>query len=104
MTSIQRTKKQAQDWHAADVQAALKKRGWSYRLLAVAHGYCPSALSMVPRGRQSQPVEKIIAQAIGLRPHRIWPSRYRRERRVRPELWGPKPNRRGSSVALQGTA
>jgi len=59
---------------------------------------------MIPAGRKSLPIEKIIAQAIGLRPHKIWPSRYRRERRVRPELWGPKPNRRSSIVALQGTA
>lgn len=65
-----------EDWHRADVVAALRKAGWSIRRLSMHHGYSdPSTLSTAldrrwPKGQQ------LIADAIGIQPEVIWPSRY----------------------------
>ena len=63
------------DWHRADIVAALKKRGKSVRKFSVEAGLSPNTLKSTlqfkyPRG------EKIIADALGLKPHEIWSSRY----------------------------
>ncbi len=64
------------DWHRADIKAALEKAGWSLRRLSIHHGYkSPSQLKNVlnshwPKG------ERLIAEAIGVHPAEIWPSRY----------------------------
>lgn len=73
MTTQQKAKQQ--DWHRADIKAALEKAGWTLRKLAIARGYCPGALRNPlnvpwPKG------ERIIAEAIGTTPQTIWPSRY----------------------------
>ncbi|WP_374348540.1 transcriptional regulator [Chitinimonas sp.] len=66
----------AADMHRADIVAALHKRGWSLRSLAKHHNYkTPTALGNAldrkwPKG------EKLIADAIGLPPEAIWPTRY----------------------------
>jgi len=66
----------AQDWHPADIGAALKKNGWTFASLARHHGYAArQTLHRVkvtpwPKG------EAIIAEAIGVKPEVIWPSRY----------------------------
>ncbi|WP_449246482.1 helix-turn-helix domain-containing protein [Desulfarculus baarsii] len=66
---------QPQDWHKADIKAALEKAGWSLRRLAARHGYTGAAL--VKALRQPYPnAERIIAGALGLRPEDIWPRRY----------------------------
>ena len=78
MRTVDTTKKPVrptQDWHRADIKAALEKRGWSIARLGVAHGYQPGSLRMAlgkpwPRG------ERILAEAIGVPAQRIWPSRY----------------------------
>lgn len=64
-----------QDWHPADVVAALRKAGWSLRKLSIHHGLSPKTLSNVfqlpyPNG------ERLIAEALNIKPHEIWPSRY----------------------------
>lgn len=63
------------DWHRADIKAALEKAGWSLRQLSFAYGYssnmCIKALTYpYPNG------ERLIADAIGVEPWTIWPSRY----------------------------
>lgn len=63
------------DWHPADVQAALKKRGWSFRKLSIAHGYDAGSLNVALR-RPWPRAERIIARTIGVEPWDIWPSRY----------------------------
>lgn len=76
--SESRTRKKAapKDWHRADIVAALHKAGWSLRKLATHHGYsAPTTLSAAldrhwPKG------ERLIAEAIGIDPATIWPSRY----------------------------
>lgn len=72
------------DWHRADIVAALKKRGWSVRALSVASGLSPNTL----KGALQFPYlkgEKIIANAIGVPPEVIWPTRYE-ERNFKPVL------------------
>ena len=63
------------DWHPADVHAALKKRGLSLAGLSTAHGYHPTAAGKALK-RPWPALEVVIAQAIGVPPAEIWPSRY----------------------------
>jgi Ner family transcriptional regulator len=76
MTKLDASKKPAhQDWHRADIKAALEKRGLSLARLARLNGYArssaPAALHFPwPR------MERLIATAIGVAPQEIWPSRY----------------------------
>jgi Ner family transcriptional regulator len=64
-----------QDWHPADVLAALKKRGHNLAKLSVANGYHPTAAGKALK-QQWPAVERLVAEAIGLLPQAIWPSRY----------------------------
>lgn len=64
-----------QDWHKADIKAALEKAGWTLRKLSVAHGYHPCSFQRAFVTRWSQ-AEAAIAAAIGIDPAEIWPSRY----------------------------
>jgi len=66
-----------EDWHPADVVAALRKRGWSLRQLSAYHGYSPQTLSDTLR-RPWPRAEHLIAEAIGVTPDQIWPTRYAR--------------------------
>ncbi len=63
------------DWHPADVVAELRKAGKSLAGLSFAHGYHPRSLNTALH-RPWPRAEKLIAAAIGLRPHAIWPTRY----------------------------
>jgi Ner family transcriptional regulator len=83
MDSEGNTPSSPEDWHPADVLAALKKRGHSLSGLSVANGYHPTAAGKALR--QSWPaVEKIIADALELTPQEIWPTRYDEEGRPLP--------------------
>jgi Ner family transcriptional regulator len=63
------------DWHPADVLAALKKRGYNLARLSVANGYHPTAAGKALK--QPWPaIERLLAEAIGVTPQEIWPSRY----------------------------
>lgn len=68
-------KAKQQDWHRADIKAALEKAGWSLRKLAIARGYFPGALRNPLNGPWPKG-ERIIAEAIGTTAQVIWPSRY----------------------------
>lgn len=64
-----------QDWHHADILAALKKKRTSLAAVSRAAGLAPQTLTNAlsrpwPKG------ELLIADAIGVPPHLIWPSRY----------------------------
>lgn len=64
-----------EDWHRADIKAALEKAGWSLRQLSIHHGLTPKTFQHAmwrpyPKG------ERAIAEAIGVPPQVIWPSRY----------------------------
>ncbi|EDT6764409.1 helix-turn-helix domain-containing protein [Salmonella enterica] len=65
------------DWHSADIIAALKKRGTSLSALSRQAGLASSTLANAlirhwPKG------ERLIAEALGVTPEQIWPSRYRK--------------------------
>ncbi|AWX98708.1 transcriptional regulator [Marinomonas primoryensis] len=71
----QKTDENGSDWHRADIVAALKKRNLSVRQLSrnaelSANTLANALRSPWPKG------ERIIAEAIGLTPQEIWPSRY----------------------------
>lgn len=64
-----------QNWHPADIIAALRKKGTTLAALSRESGLCSSTLSNAlsrpwPKG------ELLIAQAIGVTPSEIWPQRY----------------------------
>lgn len=66
------------DWHQADVIASLRKKGTSLAALSRASGLSSSTLANAltrpwPKG------EYLIAEAIGVHPAVIWPSRYVRD-------------------------
>ena len=63
------------DWHIADIKAALEKNGWSLSRLSIANGYTRKAAANTLR-KPWPKMEKIIALAIGEKAQNIWPSRY----------------------------
>ncbi|HEY3982985.1 DNA-binding transcriptional regulator SfsB [Cedecea sp.] len=63
------------DWHPADIIAGLRKKRTSLAALSRQSGLSSSTLANAlsrpwPKG------ELIIAQALGVEPQAIWPSRY----------------------------
>lgn len=65
-----------EDWHPADVIAALRKRGITLRALATQHGIKDSSSFSAALVRSLPANEKRIAKALELHPKEIWPSRY----------------------------
>ncbi|MET6677339.1 helix-turn-helix domain-containing protein [Citrobacter amalonaticus] len=63
------------DWHRVDIVAALHKRGMSIRALSVRSGLKPDTLKNA-LSRAYPRAERIIAEALGITPEKIWPSRY----------------------------
>lgn len=64
------------DWHPADVKAALHKKGITLAGLAEAYGLKESSSLSATFTRSLPTNEKRIADAIGVHPQVIWPSRY----------------------------
>lgn len=65
------------DWHSADIIAGLRKRGTSLAAVSRRSGLASSTLANAlirhwPKG------ERLIADALGVAPEHIWPSRYRK--------------------------
>ncbi|STY90302.1 helix-turn-helix domain-containing protein [Moraxella bovis] len=65
----------SEDWHQADIVASLKKAGTNLSALSEQHGFSRSCLRNALYRRYPK-AERIIAQAIGVTPEEIWPSRY----------------------------
>lgn len=65
-----------EDWHPADVKAALEKAGLTLRALAKMHGLADSSSMSAALVRSLPCNEKRIADALGMHPKQIWPSRY----------------------------
>ncbi len=77
MAKLKRSKKASQeDWHRADIVAAVRKAGWSLRRLGAHHGYSATNALTNALARPWAKGECIIAEAIGVDPATIWPSRY----------------------------
>jgi len=64
------------DWHKADIKAALEKAGWTLRGLSRHHGYAHSTQLVCVLHRHWPKGERLVAEAIGVKPEEIWPSRY----------------------------
>ncbi|WP_298978460.1 helix-turn-helix transcriptional regulator [uncultured Psychrobacter sp.] len=75
MYSLTTQKKMPEDWHQADIIAALKKAGTNMSALGEAKGYSRNSLRNALY-RPYPKAEKIIADALNLKPKDIWPSRY----------------------------
>ncbi|ENZ8051250.1 TPA: helix-turn-helix domain-containing protein [Klebsiella pneumoniae] len=67
------------DWHSADIIAALKKRGTSLSAVSRKSGLASSTLANALNRRWPKG-ERLIAEALGIAPEQIWPSRYLRAR------------------------
>jgi lambda repressor-like predicted transcriptional regulator len=82
ITSI--TKKPVnQDWHQADIKAALAKAGMTLAGISRACGL-RSSTSLSHTFVRSYPInEKRIADALGIHPKEIWPSRYNEDGSVK---------------------
>ncbi|ENP0658832.1 helix-turn-helix domain-containing protein [Serratia marcescens] len=66
---------QKNDWHKADVIAAIRKKGTTLAAVSRKAGLGSSTLRNAldrpwPKG------ERLIAEVIGVQPSDIWPSRY----------------------------
>ncbi|MCA6951585.1 helix-turn-helix domain-containing protein [Pectobacterium polaris] len=64
-----------QDWHPADIIAALKKRGTSLSAVSRNAGLASSTLANALK-RHWPKGERLIAEALGSSPEQVWPSRY----------------------------
>ena len=67
-----------QDWHPADIKAALSTKGWTLGSIAREFGYARTSPPVVLR-RPWLRMEAILAQLLGVNPWDIWPSRYNEE-------------------------
>lgn len=81
MSTTNRTKDMAknpasQDWHKADIVAAVHKTGQSLRRMAIAQGYKDQSSLAQALHRPYPTAERLIAEVIGVTPQTIWPSRY----------------------------
>lgn len=65
------------DWHSADIIAALKKCGTSLSAISRNSGLASSTLANALTRRWPKG-ERLIAEALGVTPEQIWPSRYRK--------------------------
>lgn len=75
MQAIQPLKKDGQDWSPSVIKCALGERRLSLRALSIRNGYSPNTLANVLRMPWPK-AEKIVADAIGVKPETIWPTRY----------------------------
>lgn len=81
---------QSEDWHPARIKYELEVRGYSLAKLSRLNGYSPTAAGRALR--TSWPaMEAAIAEAIGVAPERIWPSRY--DERGVPHAYKPRRRR-----------
>jgi len=84
MTTSHAKKPVNQDWHPADIKAALHKKGITLAGIAEAYGMNSSS-SLSSTFTRSYPLnEKRIADAIGVHPMVLWPSRYNKDGSVKP--------------------
>lgn len=78
-------RKMSNDWHRADVIAALKKTGTPLAKLSRRSGYSTGTLANA-LVRPWSKGERIIADALNMKPEEIWPSRYLRDHNERVDI------------------
>jgi Ner family transcriptional regulator len=72
-----------QDWHPADIKAALAKRGHTLRSISAAAGLSNTAASKAITTKPWPALKRFIAQALDLPPQAIWPSIFDGQGRTR---------------------
>ena len=70
------------DWHPEIIKAEIHKRGLSFLALSLKAGYKKDSLKTVLR-TPCKPYQQIVADALGVEPEIIWPSRYQTESYMR---------------------
>jgi len=85
MTTDTVKKADPEDWHPADVIAALRKRGFTLTSLALQHGLSDSSSMSAALTRSHPKNEQRIADALELHPKDIWPSRYNKDGSRKPQ-------------------
>ncbi len=84
--AIKNVKKSSQtDWHPAKIKMELHMRGITLKGLADAHGLSSSSTLSAALIRSYPANEKRIADALGLHPKEIWPSRYETDGTRKPQ-------------------
>lgn len=73
------------DWHPAKIKMELHVRGITLAGLAEAHGLTSSSTMSAAMTRSYPANEKRIADAIGVHPKEIWPSRYNADGTRKPQ-------------------
>ncbi|WP_153116062.1 helix-turn-helix domain-containing protein [Rhodocyclus tenuis] len=74
-----------EDWHPAKVKMELHVRGITLSALAEQHGLTSSSTLSAALTRSYPANEKRIADAIGVHPMEIWPSRYNADGSRKPQ-------------------
>jgi len=82
------------DWHPADIKAALEKSGWTLRRLSFHHGYKSGTTLKNALHKRWPKAQRLIAEALGLDPAVIWPSRYPAQHSAPPGGEPPRKTRR----------
>ena len=100
MLKIDITKKPASDWDSADIKYALEKKSWTLAGLSRHHNYCRSAVNKTIENPWPK-MERFIADAIGVKPQEIWPSRYTKDGKPNRPM-GRKPSTVNSTSTPDG--
>lgn len=74
----------AADWSADYIMYRLREAGISLRAIAAQHGLADGSGLSVAMRRSFPAGERRIAQALGVEPRAIWPSRYHADGTPRP--------------------
>jgi len=88
----QKTPAPHQDWPAHYLLYRLREAGTSYANISRKHGYCPTAAIMVHHRPSWPRMERLLADALGVTPQEIWPSRYHEDGTPRRGRGSPKNN------------
>ena len=70
------SQKPQEDWHPADIKAAIQKKGTTIAELARNHGYDNATAFYRALTMRYPKVQKIIAKFLDTTPEEIWPSLY----------------------------
>lgn len=63
------------DWHAEDIKAAVRKKGWTLKALSLSRGLIEDACR-VACSRPHYLGELAISEALGTPASKIWPTRF----------------------------
>jgi len=98
MLKLNTSKKPArEDWHSAYIVYQLRLKGLSLRRLSRLHGYSVTAASLAVYMPWPK-MERLIAEAIGVPPQTIWPSRYGPNGKSNRRMGGFRASRNASTA------